>query len=539
MKWHPSTLLLVLFLAAGCSERHDGGSQKREAHLYLQGDPVSLDPRIGYDRRTQQVLRELFEGLTRIGKDGRPHLALAQSARLSDDGLTYTFRLHPSLWSNGLELVADDFVYAWKSSLDPTDSGARSDALFIIRNAQKARCGQCPLDDVGVRALDKRTLEVTLEHPAPYFLELLANPVFSPLCRTVLEKDPRPLNDRTLIGNGPFVLKEWKMKSQVVLEKNPRYWNRDAARLDRISFSIIEDPQTAYNMFVAGTLDWHGEPCGSMSLEVVSELSRQRRLFFSHTGASYQLLCSTAVPHLRSVKIRQAFAHAIARQAICDHILQGGETPAFSLSPRALSYLRGRPFEDNNPDRARTLFAEGLEELALTPETFPTVTISYWTDPAVKAMMEAVQSQLRKVLNIDVRLEPLDRGTYLHRVFSGEYEMLNLALNVWVHDPSSNLDLFKFQKTVINGTGWSDPEYTRLLDLAAVAIDPEERKGHFQKAEECIMSQLPVIPLCYQTQKYMKSPRLQGEAISPVGIVELKWLEVVDDPSYCNHPKRS
>ncbi len=522
----PCTLFLigVLLFACSCSDRHRSASKQKEAHLYLQCDPVSLDPRVGYDRRTQQIIREIFEGLTRIGSDGQPHLALAESVRVSDDGLLYTFRLRPSVWSNGHELVADDFVYAWKSSLDPKDSNARSDALFVIRNAQKARAGQCSLDDIGICALDKRTLEVTLEHPVPYFLELLANPVFSPLCRTIVEKNPQFASAQRFVCNGPFCIKERKMKSHIILERNPRYWDHDAVSLDRISFSIIEEPQTAYNMFIAGALDWHGDPCGSVSLETAARLYQQHRLHLHQAGASYQMLCRVNTPHLRSVKIRQAIAHAIDRQSLCDNILQSGEIPAFSLSPRVLSYIDAPPFDDNNAARAQALFAEGCEELAVPPSSFPSITISFWADPSVKPMMEAVQAQLIAALHIDVRLDPLDRGAYLQKVCTGEYEILMVLLNVWVHDPSSNLDLFKYEKTVINGTAWSDPEYTRLLDRAASTLDANERRDCFSKAERIIMDQLPVIPLCYQTLKYIKSPQLQGEAVSPVGIVELKCL---------------
>lgn len=262
-----------------------------------------------------------------------------------------------------------------------------------------------------------------------------------------------------------------------------------------------------------------------MSLEVVSDLHQKRKLSSHFACSSFQLLCQCDIPHLRSSKIRAALAHAIDRKSICDNILQGGEVPAFSLSPRSLTFLDGFSFEDNNPDRARSLFNEGLHELLLTRETFPHLTLSYLSDPSIKPMIEAIQQQLQRTLGITIQLEPLDRGTYLRKVYTGDYEILNLSLNVWIHDPSSNLDLFKFRKTVINGTGWSDPEYTHQLDKASASLDPGIRRECFKKAEACIMTQLPVIPLCYQTFKYIKSPHLTGEAISPVGMMELKWLE--------------
>ena len=487
--------------------------------------PPLARPRVGYDRGTQQVLRELFEGLTRIGPDGLPQLALAKSVETSADGCTYLFTLHPSLWSNGLEVTAEDFVFAWKSSLNPNRPEGCSEVLFSILNARRARSGECSIDDVGIRSLNNHVLEVTFEHPIPYLFELLANPVFSPLCRTVVEKNPRFGTTGQYVSNGPFLLKERRLQSHIALERNPRYWNPDKPTLDRITFTIVEDPQAAYNMYLAKVLDWYGEPFGTVFPEMASRLYSNGLLTCRETGASYQLLIQTRAPHLRSVSIRRALAHAIDRKNICEKVLRSGESPAFSLSPQPLSFLQKLPFEDNEPHLAEALFDEGLLELGFTRESYPPLVLSFWADPTVAPMMEAIKTQLEKRLRIRVVLEALERGPYLKKIYSGDYQMMNIALNVWIHDPSSNLDIFKFKHTTINGTGWSDPEYTRLLDLASEMKDPAHRNEYYRRAEECIMRQLPVIPICYQTCKYLKSPQLDGEAVSPVGIVELKWLK--------------
>ena len=515
--------LLLLSFCGGCSDR--GAASRTEARLYLQEDPISLDPRLSYDRRTQLILREMYEGLTRIGPDAQPQLALARSVEISDDGRTYTFNLHPSLWSNGLEVTAEDFVFAWKSSLNPETLDTCSEVLFVLLNAKKARTGECSIHEVGVRALSKQTLEVALEHPTPFFLELLANPVFSPLCRSVVEKYPRFGCTGPYVSNGPFFLKARRLRASITLERNPRYWNRDRPPLDQMTFSIIEDPQTAYNMFLAGVLDWYGEPCGAICPELVAGLYSDGLLTCHDAGAANLLLVQTRIPHLRSVSIRKAIANAIDRQEICENITCGGEKPAFSLSPRSLSFLRQPLFGDNQTQAAQKLFAEGLEELGLTEETYPPLVLSFWADPIVKTMMKAIGEQLIQALHINVVLEPLDRSSYLKKVQTGDYQIMNISLDLWANDPSTNLDIFKYKKTPLNGTEWSDPEYTRLLELAAETKDRMKRNEYFRRAEACIMRQLPVIPICYQNFKYMKSSRLSGEVVSPVGLVEFKWLK--------------
>ena len=514
---------LLFCLCGGCSDR--AAVRRTEAKLYLQDDPISLDPRLSLDRRTQLVLREMYEGLTRIGPNGQPQLALAKSVEVSDDGRTYTFHLHPSLWSNGLEVTAEDFVFAWKSSLDPSILSTCSEVLFVILNAKRARSGECSVHEVGVRSLNKHSLEVTLEHPTPFFLELLANPVFSPLCRSVVEKYPRFGCTGPYVSNGPFLLKGRRLRSYLILEKNPRYWNHDQPSLDQMTFSIIEDPQTAYNMFLAGVLDWYGEPCGTICPDMVAGLYGDGLLTCHDAGSVHLLLVQTRVPHLRSVSIRRALANAIDRQDICESVICGGEKPAFSLSPRSLSFLRQPLFGDNQTQAAQKLFAEGLEEIGLTESAYPPLVFSFWADPIVTNMMKAIREQLVQTLHISVVLEPLDKSSYLRKVQTGEYQVMNISLDLWANDPSSNLDIFKYKKTPLNGTEWSDPEYTRMLDLAAETREPTKRDEYFRRAEASIMRQLPVIPVCYQNFKYMKSSRLSGEVVSPVGIVEFKWLK--------------
>ena len=528
-KWVMVCLAVGCIIQTGCSKSNNP-AEPSEARLYIQGEPPSLDPRFAYDSSTQLVLREMYEGLTRVGKNGEPELALAESVRVSRDGTVYTFRLRPTLWSNGLEVTADDFVFAWKSALDPAQSHPISETLFVLYNGRRAHLRSCHLADVGVRSIDKRTLEVTLEHPLSYFLELLASPVFSPLCRALVEKDPNFSTTASSVSNGPFVLKERKEKSHLILEKNPRYWNAQEVAVDKLSFQIIEDPEKAYNMFLAGCLDWHGEPCGSLCRKAEADLPRAGIFATYHFGSSYQLLCRVDAPHLRSVKIRKAIACALNRQNMCDTILKGGELPAFSISPPGLSYLDALPFEDNRPDSARALFEEGLAELGFS-SSFPAIVFSYRSDPVIDAMMESIQSQLIEVLPLKVALEPLDRASYLKRIYTGTYEVMCMALNVWVHDPASNLGAFKFQRTPLNSTGWSNPEYVRLLDKAEATLNAAERRECFKKAESLIMGQLPVIPICSQSLKYLKSPRLTGEVLSPVGIVELKWLKTTPSQS--------
>ena len=521
-------LLFACFVLAGCTPSGQPKAQAptKQVNLYLQADLISMDPRVAYDRRSIQVNRELFEGLVRIGENGAPELALASSYTVSEDGKVYTFHLRPSKWSNGMPVTANDFVYAWRSTLDNSLPTSAAYVLFIIKNARKTHLGTCPVEEVGVRALDPSTLEVTLEHAAPYFFEFLALTPFAPVCQAVVEKNPDWAGRifPEYVCNGPFILKDRKLKSHLTLEKNPLYAGTKPAKSDRLHFAILEDPQTAYNMFQEGTLDWHGDTCGNMSLETVYEMDRKGGLIKRFSGGAQWLLCKVSVPHLSSVKIRKAIACSINRQEICDKLLQGGEAPAYSLAPRSMSQLKEKPF-DYDPVLARRLFEEGIAELGYTNETFPHITLTHLSDPITKAFIEAEQQQIQHTLGITIDLVPVDWGTFMKRIVSSDgFQIMSTTWFTFYQDPMYNLRSVSIPKQGMD-TEWLNPQYVAFLDQAEQSVDPLVRNNYIQQAEQLLMEELPVIPVFYHTFKYVKVPGLTGEALSGAGQAELRWLE--------------
>ena len=525
---HSYRYLIVTFLLLFCipSCRQVDKKKNSEAKLYLQADPFSLDPRIGGDRRSQLIIRELFEGLTRIGHEGKVELATASSCTISEDGLRYTFTLRPTFWSNGEPVTADDFAYAWKSIIDPSFATPFSYALYSIKNAKQARLGHVSLDEVGIRALDPSTLEITLEHPAPYFFEFTSNPLFSPVYRAVVEKDTQwasKIGD-SYVSNGPFALRERVGKSHIILEKNPFYSNKTKPSLDMLSFSIIEDPMTAYGLFTRGELDWIGDPCGTLPLEVLKALNQSGKLIKRETGKLCWLVVGTHHPYLRSAKIRKALASAINRKELCSFLLQGNETAAWSYVPKNLSMLESHSFQDNEPKEAKRLFAEGLQEIDMTSSSYPGITITHWADPTDKAVAQALQNQIMKVLGMKVTLASLDWSSFFKKVTTGDIDVAPFGWYPWYEDPIYNLEYLKYANNGINGTHWENSHYTALLDASDSALDIKERRMYMQRAEELALEELPIIPLFTQTYKYAKAKHLKGEILSPTGIMELKNL---------------
>jgi len=503
--------LLLGLSGCSCSPTRN----KKEARLYLQTSPISLDPRIGGNRMSLTVTRLLFEGLFRIDQDGGYKEALAKSTTISEDGLVYTFTIHPSKWSNGEEVTAHDFEYSWKTILDPSFPSSFSYVLYDIKNAVEANQSKCSLDEVGVKALDSHTLQITLRNPAPYFLELLAMPIFSPVCRSHCQKGE---SNPEYVSNGPFILKQYDLNSQIFLEKNPLYWNQIKPKMDKVSFTIIEDAQTVYNMFCSGELDWFGDPCGIIPLDMLSEMD-PKTIHKQDIGQCVWLRCQLKNPLLRSKHIRKALATAIDRDVICNQLLKCGELPAKTILAKSLSLLTDAPFKNGDAEEARHLFAQGLEELGLTKETCPPLSIQYkCDDQSLRGIAELIRDQVSSTLGINVTLEDCDYGTLLARFFSGDFQLCLLDWFTFYQDGGYSLNWFKHER-------WGDPIFREALDKADASVNINDRKKYLKEAEERFTDELPVIPIIHKNCKYLKASELENEALSAVGQVDFMYVD--------------
>jgi len=518
-----------LFSFFACTQRNST-VKPNEIRLYLEAEPYSIDPRIGGNRISQTVVRELFEGLTRLGKDGNPELALAKSISVSDDDLTHTISLHPSVWSNGDPVTAHDFVYAWKSIIDPSFPTSFAYALYDIKNAQKAQTRACSLDEIGIRALDDLTLEVTFEYPTPYSLELFANPIFSPVHRPSAQKNKQWAAQTypEFVSNGPFIVKKHDLNSRIILETNPLYSKKRAEKT--LSFTIINDPNTAFNLFKANELDWFGDPCGTFPIEFLN--NKETSLYTKDTGGSFWIECHVTTPHLASPKIRKALAMSIDRKTICQGLLNNTASPSFSILPNSLTLLETPTFEDGNAEKAKKLFKEGLDELNITD--YPPLHLMFSASPKNKILAELVQKQIQNALGITVNLAPSDSKTWFQKVSSGDFEISLSHWFTWFNDQYYNLKYLKHKDGGMNGTDWEDPNYISLINQAISHSQTTSRKHYFKQAEQLVMDQMPIIPLFCSDYTYLKPPNLMGEILSSTGQMEFQWLEKVDQCDYTN-----
>ncbi len=493
--------------------------------LNLHSEPPTADPGLAEDSTSGAITRATFDGLTRTTEDGKPHESIAEKIEVSQDLLTYTFKIRDAKWSNGDPVTAHDFEFAWKRVLDPKTAANYAYQLYYIKNAEKANKGEAKLDDVGVKALDDKTLQVTLENPTPYFLELTAFYTYYPVNKKVVEANPKwAAEASTHVGNGPFKMESWEHKSKLVLVKNENYWDKDAVKLDRIEFSMVEDENTELSMYENGEIDWAGAPLSSLPTDAIPALKDSGKMTTQPIAGTYWYKFNTEKAPFNNVKIRKAFTYAINRQAIIDNVTQTNQQPAMGAVPPSMALKADGYFKDNDVETAKKLLEEGMKELGITK--LPPITLSYNTSEGHKKIAEAIQDQWKKNLGVEVKLENKEWKVYLEDLHQGKFQIGRMGWLGDFNDPINFLELYKDKKGGNNDTNWENPKYKELLNKSALEQDPAKRKEILAQAEAILMEEMPIAPIYFYTQSYVKKDNIKGVILDGLGFVDYKWASI-------------
>ncbi|WP_277613434.1 peptide ABC transporter substrate-binding protein [Brevibacillus humidisoli] len=494
----------------------------------LHSEPPTADPGLAEDSTSGAIVRATFDGLTRLDENGVPQPSVAEKIEKSEDLKTYTFTIRDgATWSNGDPVTAHDFEYAWKRALDPATASNYAYQLYYIKNGEKFNKGEegVTADQVGVKALDDKTLQVELENPTPYFLELTAFYTYYPVNKKVVEANPKwAAEAATHVGNGPFKLETWEHKSKLVLVKNDSYWDKENVKLDRIEFAMIEDLSTELSMYENGELDWAGEPTGDLPLDAIPALRDEGRLTTQPIAGTYWYKFNTEKEPFNNVKVRKAFAYAINRQMIVDNVTQAGEIPAMGAVPPSMNLNTEPFFKDNDVETAKKLLEEGMQELGISE--LPPITLSYNTHDGHKKIAEAIQDQWKKALGVDVTLKNTEWKVYIEDLHEGNYQIGRMGWLGDFNDPINFLELFKDKYGGNNDTRWEHPKFKELLNKSAVETDPEARKKLLAEAEQIFMEEMPVAPIYFYTMSWVKDEDVKGVLVGGLGNVDYKWAYI-------------
>jgi Bacterial extracellular solute-binding proteins, family 5 Middle. len=406
--------LLVLSMAlSACSgqtthqnqESQQSGKQTApiEITYNLQTEPRSVDPAKNTAIDGGTVIYHVFEGLTRLDKNNKAEPAVAEKWDVSSDGLTYTFHLRDGVkWSDGKPVTAKDFEYAWKRVLNPDTGSEYAYQLYYIKNGEKYNKGEAKAEDVGVVAKDDKTLELTLESPTPYILELLAFFTYMPVRQDIVEKDPDgwAQNPETYIGNGAFVMKEWNHNDSIVFEKNPNYWDAGRIKPDKLTFVMINDASTELAAFDNNQIDFGDNP-------PANDFPRLREdgvLHIDPSLATYGYVFNTKKAPFDNPKVRKAFSLAIDRKAIVETPPQVGQKPAGGWVPPGLPDADAtKDFREIGGDYYDVNKASVEEAQKLLAEAgypggkgLPEITLLYNTSEGHKQIAEMLQEMWKK-----------------------------------------------------------------------------------------------------------------------------------------------
>lgn len=491
-------------------------ASKQNITLDIINEPPNLNPANSNDSTSGFILGSTFEGLTYIGKDGKPQPGIAKSWDISQDGLTYTFHLRDAKWSNGDAITAGDFVWEWKHVLDPNTGSQFASYLNVVKGAEAYNSGKGSADDVAVKALDDHTLQVTLSTPVPYFLSMLPFWTFYPVDSKVAQANPKWATDAaTYVGDGPFVLKTWDHQQKVVLQKNPNYWNKDAIQLNQITGVMVSDANTMYQMYKSGQLDMDLAP----PVDLVPQLIQNKQAMVQPMTGTFFLDLNTKNPPFNNENIRKAFSMAINREQLTKDVLQGGQFPALAFDPPGLPGTDGGDFRkqggnliSEDPTQAKQLLQKGMQELGITQ--LPPLTFKYNTLESNKKVAEALQQMWQQNLGVNVTLQNEDWKVYLDDLKKGNFQFGRLGwIDTWL-DPSNILDLAK-SNFGANYSGWSNPQYDQLVNDAEQNMDSQKRMDEMHKAEQTLMNSMPIIPVYFYDNVFLFNSKLAGIVVQP------------------------
>lgn len=499
----------------------------------IGADPKTIDPVLNGASDGGDVINQTFEGLTRE-KSGTVYPGIAESWEVSEDGLTVTFKLRESKWSDGSPLTAHDFVYSWKRGMDPATA---SEYAWIweytnIVGAFDAVNG-ASLDEVGVTALDDLTLEVKLLTPTDYIVSLLSFYHFLPTKQSAVEagadgawaKDPA-----VAVSNGPFKLISYKIGEGLTLVKNEHYWNAAEVKIDRIEGKFIDEQATAYQAYQAGELHFLPDVPPA---EVATLIAESSDFYVFPLLGTYYYNFNMDLPMFQDVRVRKALNLAIDRELIVE-TLGAGQVPAAGFVPPGFLDHEGNDFFEKSgtygiaSDDSKIAEAQALLAEAGFPggAGFPEFTIMYNTGAGHQQVAELVQEMLKTNLGITTKLENQEWAVFQDTRKEGDYEVSRGGWLTDFMDPMGLLAIFTTENAY-NDPNYNNAEYDALLSTAAKTRGAEHFEALYA-AQEILMSELPIIPVYHYSDVMLVSPKLQGWDRSVLGTVDFSTASIVE-----------
>ncbi|TXR79050.1 peptide ABC transporter substrate-binding protein [Bacillus sp. AR13-1] len=501
----------------------------------------TMDTSKSTDTLGAQILGNTMEGLYRLDKDNKPIPAAAESSTKSEDGKKYTFKLRKDAkWSNGDPVTAKDFVYGWQRLLDKNTAAEYAFIAYYIKNAEAINKGEKPATELGAKAVDDYTLEVELEKPVPYFLNLLAFPSYYPLNeKFVKEKGEKfGLEADTTLYNGPFVMASWKHEQGWQLKKNDKYWDNKTVKLEEINYSVVKEVATKVNLYDTGSIDFT-----LLSGEFVDKYKSNKDEYGEYAESSTFFLRLNQKRNgqdtpLKSKKLREAIALSVDKKGLANVILNNGSKATDQLVPKGLATgPDGKDYQDTfknglkqDTKKAAAAWEEAKKELGKDQVT---IELLSYDDGTAKKIADYVKDQIEKNLKgvtINTKIQPFKQKLKLES--AQDYEISYAGWSPDYADPMTFIDMFD-SKSPYNQMGYSNPKYDEMVQKAGNELlsDPKKRWEALGKAEKLFLEEdAGLVPLYQTGRSYVMKPNVKGivkHNISPE--YSFKWAYVTED----------
>ncbi|TCS60596.1 peptide ABC transporter substrate-binding protein [Varunaivibrio sulfuroxidans] len=499
-----------------------GESVLRVANM---GEPATLDPQLVSGTWENRIVGDMFLGLMTEDAAGKAVLGAAQSYKISNGGLTYTFKIRPHTWSDGVPVTADDFVFSLRRILNPATAAEYASLLYPIKNAEAVNTGKMKPDALGVKAIDANTLRIDLSGPTPYFLGLLTHYTAWPVPKHVIEKWGKAwIKPGHIVSNGPYVLDKWVPNSYVKLKKNPKFYDAANVHIDRVVYYPQEDRAAAQKRFRAGEIDVDTDISSGQINWLRANMASDIRIA-PYLGTYYYVVNTTKKP-FTDVRVRRALSMAINRKVIVDKVLKTGEIAAYSFVPPGVdnygtpSYVtwKDMPYAKRLAE-AKTL----LKAAGFGPDHPLKLTLSYNTSENHKRIAVAVAA-MWKGLDVQTELYNAEAKVHYANLKQGKFQVARAGWIADYNDAQDFLYLLDSHTGALNYGRYKDASFDRLMAQAAQTVDLKKRADVMRQAEAIAMADQPVMPIYYYISKELVSPRVKGWIDNTKDIHRTRWL---------------
>lgn len=504
-----------------------GAASAAQLNLHNGGDVTSLDPQRLSGDWENRVAGDIFEGLVTEDAQAQPIPGMAESWTVSDDGLTYTFKLKEGVkWSDGEPVKASDFVFAFRRLMDPKEAAQYAYLQYPIKNAEAINTGKmAEIDQLGVAAPDARTVVITLENPTPFFIGALTHYTAYPLPEHVIKaKGNDWVQVQNIVVNGPYKPTEWVPGSHVQTERNPEWYDTASLKIDGTRFFTLEDQAAALRRYRAGEFDILTSFPADQYTWLEENMPGQAHV--TPFAGLYYYVLNSEKPPLDNANVRKALSMGIVREAIGPQILGTGEIAAYSWVPEGISNYEGGPaYVDwkDLPQNEKMAQAKALlEGEGYTASNPLRLQLRYNTDDNHRRLAVAIAS-MWKPLGVEVELINAETKVHYADLRAGEFQVGRAGWLADYDDPTNFLDLLK-GGIEMNYGRWRNEEYDKLLAEAQTMQDLKERAGVLKQAETIALGDSAAIPIYYYATRNVVSPKISGFDDNVKDIHRTRWL---------------